>query len=124
MNKKRPVNLALTTLAFPPMAIASILHRIAGVVIFLGLPFVLYLLDLSLRDQASFSDVALLLVNPYVKGGVWIFSSAFIYHMLAGIRHMLMDLGLGESLYHARMTALAVIILGTVSVACLGIWIW
>lgn len=105
MKSKRPVNLALTTLAFPPMAIASILHRLSGIALFLGFPFVLYLLQLSLATPQSFSELQTLLICPWTRLAVWVFGSALIYHGVAGVRHLFSDLGWGESLPTARWTA-------------------
>lgn len=123
-KQKRPVNLDLTTMVFPPMAIASILHRISGIMLFLCLPAVLYWLDLSLRDVTTFTDLQLALANPYAKTVLWVFAASAWYHLLAGIRHMLMDVGIGESLHVGRVTAMWVIGLGVVGALMLGVWIW
>lgn len=124
MNQKRPVNLDLATMKYPAMAIASILHRISGLVLFLLLPFMLYCLALSLRNIESFAHLQTLIANPYCKILLWAFSAALIYHLLAGIRHLLMDMGFGEHLERARHTAIAVIILAIILTIFLGIWIW
>ncbi|KTD64687.1 succinate dehydrogenase, cytochrome b556 subunit [Legionella spiritensis] len=124
MNKKRPVNLDLTTIKFPPMAIASILHRISGVVLFLLLPVIIYFLDLSLRNAGTFSNLQMLLEQFHWKLLLWVFLAALIYHVLAGIRHVLMDIGYGEHLKAGRLSALAVIILAVILTIFAGIWIW
>ncbi|WP_028388221.1 succinate dehydrogenase, cytochrome b556 subunit [Legionella fairfieldensis] len=124
MNQKRPVNLDLGTMKFPAMAIASILHRISGLFLFLLLPFMLYLLSRSLNSPESFATLYLQLASPYYKFLVWIFSASLVYHLLAGIRHMVMDLGFGESLKAGRYSAIIVIFLAVVLTIFLGIWIW
>jgi succinate dehydrogenase / fumarate reductase cytochrome b subunit len=124
VNKNRPVNLDLGSLKFPPMAIASILHRISGVVLFLLLPMVLFIFDQSVRSEASFAHMNRMLTSPYYKLALWVFGSALIYHVLAGIRHMIMDLGFGEHLCTGRYTALFVIILTFILTIFLGFWIW
>lgn len=124
MNKKRPVNLDLSTLKFPPMAIASILHRISGIVLFLLLPIMLFILGLSLRSESAFAEMKTLLSCTSYKLVIWAFSAALAYHVLAGIRHMIMDVGLGEHLCTARRTAILVIVLAVISTLFLGIWIW
>ncbi len=124
MNHKRPVNLDLRTIKFPVMAIASILHRLSGIILFLLLPFLLYLLSLSLNGSESFSYMQILLKNPFYKLLLWAFSAALIYHLLAGIRHMIMDLGYGEEVEVGRQTARAVIALAVILTILLGIWIW
>ncbi|KTD46761.1 succinate dehydrogenase, cytochrome b556 subunit [Legionella rubrilucens] len=124
MNKKRPVNLDLRTLKFPPMAIASILHRVSGMVLFLLLPIMMYFLDLSLRNAGTFNNLQATLAHPLCKLTLWAFLAAWTYHLLAGIRHMLMDLGWGEHLESGRRSAVLVIILSVIFSLLLGVWIW
>lgn len=124
MNKKRPVNLDLGSLKYPPMAIASILHRISGLVLFLLLPIMLFIFGQSLQSEEAFAQVKTVLAQPYYKMVVWAFGAALIYHILAGIRHLLMDIGWGEHLEEGRRTAVLVIILAVIFAIFLGIWIW
>ena len=124
MNKKRPVNLDLRTLTFPPMAIVSILHRISGMVMFLLLPIMIYVLEQSLRNAGTYANLQVCLARPVSKLMLWAFATALVYHLLAGIRHLLMDIGYGEHLEAGRRSAVAVIILAAVSTILLGIWIW
>ncbi len=72
VNKKRPINLDLSSLKFPPMAIASILHRVSGVLIFLLFPFVLFILGCSLQSEESFAQTKIILANPYYKLLLWL----------------------------------------------------
>lgn len=124
MNKKRPVNLDLGTMKFPPMAIASILHRVSGVILFILLPVMLFLLGQSIQSEETFNQLTRKFSEPSYKVMVWAFSSALVYHLLAGIRHMIMDLGIGESLCAGRRSSILVIGLAVVSTIFLGIWIW
>ena len=124
MNKKRPVNLDLASLKFPSMAIASIFHRISGIVLFLLLPFIMYFLSQSLQSEQTFAQLTNDLTHPFYKLILWAFSTALIYHILAGIRHILMDMGFGESLCAARRTAFLVIALAVIATIFLGMWIW
>ncbi len=124
VNKKRPVNLDLSSMKYPPMAIASILHRISGLALFLLLPMMLYFLSLSLRSVDSFEHLQTMLTSPYCKVLLWVFSSAFVYHVIAGIRHLLMDIGMGEQLGASRQSAKIVIVFAIIATIFLGIWIW
>ncbi|KTD07427.1 succinate dehydrogenase, cytochrome b556 subunit [Legionella jamestowniensis] len=124
MNQKRPINLDLGTMKFPPMAIASILHRISGLVLFLLMPAMLYFLALSLQSVNSFMELQQKLAHPFHKLVLWAFSAALVYHLLAGIRHLLMDLGYGEHLKSGRRSAIFVIVLSIILTLLLGIWIW
>jgi succinate dehydrogenase / fumarate reductase cytochrome b subunit len=124
VNHKRPVNLDLGSMTFPPMAIVSILHRISGIVLFLLLPMMLYFLSLSLRSVQSFDLLQTMLTCPTYKMMLWVFTSAFIYHVIAGIRHLLMDIGVGEQLSASRQSARMVIVLAVIETILLGLWIW
>lgn len=124
VRKKRPVNLELSTLHFPVMAIVSILHRLSGILIFLLLPFMLYLLDRSLFSLQSFGRLKLALANPWFKLPFWAFLSAFLYHVLAGIRHLMMDLGRCESLACARKSAFLILAVSTGLIVFLGVVLW
>lgn len=120
----RPMNLNLWRMRFPPMAIASILHRISGVIIFLCLPLLLYVLHYSLISQEDFNSIAIFVGRPWVKVLLWLALSAAIYHLLAGVRHLVMDIGIAESLVAGRITAYIVIILGIIAAVFCGGWLW
>ena len=124
VNKKRPVNLDLGSMKFPPMAIASILHRISGVVLFILLPIMIFLLGQSLQSEEAFTQIKFKLSDPCYKLVLWAFSAALAYHVIAGIRHLLLDMGFGEHLCTSRLTAILVIVLAAISTIFLGIWIW
>lgn len=108
-KKARPVFLNLLQIRLPPTAIASILHRVAGVLLILSLPFLIYLFELSLRDNQSFADALQLskapLVRIYLYGLIW----AISHHFVAGIRYFLVDLEYISGKGPARFSAIVVI---------------
>jgi succinate dehydrogenase / fumarate reductase, cytochrome b subunit len=120
----RPIHLDLTKMKFPPMAIVSIMHRISGVLLFLLLPLALYVLHASLHSQDSFTQLQQFLTMPLVKFALWVLVSAVSFHLLAGIRHMLMDCGVGEHLGSARITAYLIFLLAIIAIIFAGVWIW
>ncbi len=124
MNKNRPINLDLATIHFPVMAIASILHRISGVGIFVLMPVIMWYLEMSLQSEASFKATKALLATPIHMIVLWVFMVALGYHLLAGFRHILMDLGWGESLSAGHKSATSVIVLTAILAILAGIWIW
>lgn len=124
VNKKRPVNLDLLSMKFPPMAIVSILHRISGIVLFLFLPIVLYIVSQSLPSEQAFAQTKIMLLHPGYKLIIWAFSAAMIYHIIAGFRHIIMDLGFGEHLSAGRRSALFILVLSVILTILVGIWIW
>ena len=123
MNDKRPVNLDLSTIKFPVTAIASITHRVTGVAIFLALPILLWMLDRSLASPESFADLKELMTSPLVKLVVWAILAVLLYHLVAGIRHLVMDAGVGESLKGGRRGAKLVFIISVVLILLVGGWI-
>ena len=65
-----------------------------------------------------------MLMNPFYKIVLWAFSAALLYHVFAGMRHILMDVGVGEDLGVGRRSAIVVIALAVIMTIFLGIWIW
>jgi succinate dehydrogenase / fumarate reductase cytochrome b subunit len=124
MQDKRPINLDLSSLKYPPMAIVSILHRLSGLLMFILLPVMLCCLGCSLNSSESFETLTHYLANPWATLLVWAFISSWAYHVIAGIRHMLMDVGIGEGLEAGRRSAMLVILLAVLSTILLGIWLW
>jgi len=105
VTDSRPVFLNLLRIRQPVMAVVSIFHRISGVLMILSLPGLVYLLNLSLTDQAGFAQVAGLLTSPVFKILAVLFGWALTHHILAGIRFMLLDFDLGIERAAARKTA-------------------
>ncbi len=106
------------------MAILSITHRISGVVLFLFLPLFIYMLHESVISRATFSHLQHVMHNGWMRLAMWIAVSAALYHCLSGLRHMVMDLGYGESVKAARVSAYTVFVLGAIVVVLVGVWIW
>ena len=92
----------------PPAALVSIMHRISGAALFLALPFLLWMFDLSLISEGAFDRMALLASSVLVKIVLLFLIWAFLHHFIAGIRYLLLDLHIGLELPQARKNALAV----------------
>jgi succinate dehydrogenase / fumarate reductase cytochrome b subunit len=92
----------------PPSAMVSILHRISGAALFLALPFLLWMFDLSLISEGSFDRMTALASGWLVKLLLLFLIWGFLHHFVAGIRYLLLDLGVGVELPQARRSALAV----------------
>jgi len=123
--KNRPKNLNLFTIHFPIPAIVSILHRVSGVLLFFMIPLLLWGLYLSLRSEQDFDMVhAFITISTLMKLIIWGFLAAFIYHFIAGIRHLLMDMHIGEDLKGGRIASFITIVLSVILITLLGIWIW
>jgi len=105
MNPDRPVFLDLARIRFPVGAVASIGHRISGVLLALVLPFAVWFLQLSLR-----SDSISIETGGFFRLAALLLAWAGAHHLFAGVRHLLMDVGIGASLPAARASAYAVLI--------------
>ncbi len=122
--RTRPVNLNLMTIRFPIPAIASILHRISGLLLFICIPFLLWALQTSLESAGSYQDLITYLSSPFSKFIIWVLFTSFIYHFFAGIRHLIQDIGFGESLKAGRSSAYLILILTSFIAILMGIWLW
>ena len=123
-HDSRPVNLELTAFSFPIAALASIAHRIAGAVLFVGMAFLLYALDQSLASRESFDAMQSFLAAPLVKLVIWGLLAALLYHLVAGVKHLLLDFGIGESVEGGALAAKIVIVSAGVLILAGGVWIF
>lgn len=124
VNDNRPVNLDLRTIKLPVAALASITHRIAGIVIFFALPILLWMLERSLASPDSFEQLLSTLSHPLWKLVLWGILAALIYHLLAGIKHLVLDFGWGYELEQSRKATTILIGASVVLILLAGVWIW
>jgi len=103
----------------PIGALTSIGHRISGVVLAASVPAAVYLLSLSLRDEAGFARVTALFGQLAFKAATVIVIWALAHHILSGVRHLLSDFDIGSPLRVARRSAWFVNLAG-VAVALLA----
>lgn len=123
MNLNRPKNLNLFTIHFPIPAIVSILHRLSGAFLFLCIPFVLWLLNYSLTES-GFEHLQQTMGNLTVKIIIWILLIPFVFHLVAGIRHLLSDVHLGDSLKMGRAMSWLTFLVTAVLMLLVGVWLW
>jgi succinate dehydrogenase / fumarate reductase cytochrome b subunit len=124
INDKRPVYISLTQFKFPVTAIASIVHRITGMLLFLGIAYLLWLLDLALESEAGFAQATAALAAPFAKLVLWGVLSMLIYHILAGVKHLIMDFHIGDTFEAASVSAYIVFVLSALLAVVTGAWIW
>ena len=120
----RPKYLNLMQIRMPLPAIVSIMHRISGAALFLSLPLLLYWLQQSLTSEEVFSTLKATFRNGFVKlviiGLLW----GYFHHLLAGIRHLLLDLDIGTELAGARMSSALVIGVSVALTIMAGAMLW
>ena len=120
----RPVNLDLGTIDLPVTAYASITHRVTGVLMSFSSFLMLWALDKSLASEASFNEVAAVLSSPVAKVISWAIASVLTYHALAGIKHLIMDAGIGETMRGGVVGARTVFVLAAAASVLWGVLIW
>ena len=124
MKDQRPVNLDIGTMRLPITAYASITHRISGVFLVLASFLLLWLLDMSLSGPAGFARAADMLQSVPARIIAWAVATGLIYHSFAGIRHLIMDFGIGETLEGGVLGARLVIFLSIVASLAAGVALW
>lgn len=124
MNDNRPVNLSLTAFRWPLAAIASITHRVTGCILYGGMIVLMWMLQESLSSEEGFNELRDLMLAPLSQFIVWGILAALAYHTVMGLRHLIMDLGWGESLEGGRRGALIGIIVAVIIIAAAGVWVW
>jgi succinate dehydrogenase / fumarate reductase cytochrome b subunit len=124
VNKNRPVNLDISTIKLPISAYVSILHRASGIVLFVGVAILLCMLDASLESEESFASLKESMQNPLYQFFIWGTIAALAYHLVAGVRHLLMDVGIGETLEGGQNGAKIVIFVSVILIVLAGLWVW
>lgn len=102
---RRPEFFNLTQIQMPVGSITSILHRLTGVLLALGLPLSLYLLQQSLQGPRGYEQVVSLFGHWWFKILALLLIWALTHHLLAGVRHLLSDIDVGSHLPAARTSA-------------------
>ena len=124
LPKRRPKYLNLFEIRLPIAGFASILHRVSGLGLFLMLPLLIWLLELSLRSPDSFTALQGVVAHPLLKlvliGLLW----AFLHHFMMGIRILLIDIHVGVAKQQARASALAVMAVSLLLTLILGAKLW
>lgn len=109
----------LTQIQVPVGALTSFTHRVTGIILALGIPSCIYILDLSLESRESYALLASQFDRPVFKAIAVLFIWALAHHLLAGIRHLLSDIDIGSLLPAARRSAWIVNVSG-IAVALLA----
>lgn len=124
LTKQRPKFLDLSKIQLPLAAKMSILHRISGGAIFLLLPALIYLLQLSLGTPEEFETFLAITRHPLVKLMLLGLTYAFVHHVCMGIRLLLIDIHVGVARDTARASAKVVLVAGLLITAILGVTLW
>ena len=125
MKSDRPVNInPLTDYGWPFTALVSITNRVLGIVLFAGVAFGLYLLDMALASEESFAQVTALMQLTLVKSAVLFFIFSLTYHLVAGVKHLLLDFHIGDTFEAAQIGSAIVVISSVIITGIIGINLW
>ena len=125
VNKNRPVNLDIATFRLPITAYVSILHRVSGVAnVFISLGLI-WLLSQSLASEDSYEYVIELTNLTFVKVLLFLILANLIYHSCAGIRHLIMDMGVGEDSFKSgKISAFVMIAVAMILLTLSFFWLF
>jgi succinate dehydrogenase / fumarate reductase, cytochrome b subunit len=119
MQSNRPVFLDLWRIKLPATGIVSILHRISGVLMVLAIPAAAILLSEALSGPEGFAAAARLIASWPVRLALLVLAWSLLHHLFAGVRYLLLDLGIGlerpaarQSAWTAMIAAVAVLVIG------------
>jgi succinate dehydrogenase / fumarate reductase cytochrome b subunit len=124
MSRPRPKYLNLVRIRLPVPGLVSIMHRVSGAALFLFIPFLLTLFEMSLDSAQAYNRFKAVAGHWVIKlvliGLAW----AYIHHLLAGVRHLALDLHYGTDLAPARATSWAVLAGGIALALIFAVVIW
>ena len=123
-KRTRPRWYNLSPLALPLPGLVSIFHRVSGALLFLGLVWFLFLLDMSLSSESGFARFRVYVAHPLVKLALLALAWAYLHHFCAGIRYLFMDIDKGVNLGVTRKTSAAVFAASLALTALLGAKLW
>ena len=124
MKDGRPVNLDISTMSLPITAWASISHRICGVLMIPSFALFLWILQISLDSEESFQVLEKNLHMPMNKLAIWLILTIYAYHLLAGVKHLIMDFGYGETFQGGVISAKLLFASTGIIFILIGWWLW
>ncbi len=124
MASSRPVYLNLFKIRLPLPGVVSIMHRASGLLLFLLLPLLLYVLQQSLVSAQGFATVRDWLQPPWIKLGLLVVVWAYLHHFCMGLRYLALDLDIGVNLAQARFSAKLVLVASIAATLLIGVRLW
>lgn len=124
MKSHRPIDLPLSQVinvnSKNPIALASITHRVSGVVLFLLIPVMLWIAQTSLSSPEGFAHI---FDSILVRFLAWIFVAAIGYHFVMGMKHLFADMGMAEELQSGRTATFISFVIAAILVVASFIWV-
>lgn len=124
MKRERPIYLNPFAYKYPIAAIASITHRVTGLLLFPSIAYLLWLLGLALRSPEGFDRANAMLRAPLPKLALLLVLVALAYHLFAGLKHLVMDFHHWDSLQAGRYSSIGAMVLTGLSAVLFTLWLW
>jgi succinate dehydrogenase / fumarate reductase, cytochrome b subunit len=124
MSKQRPKHLSLHQIKLPLSGIVSILHRVSGMLLFVSLPLLLWVLQSSLRSIETYSELIDNLHRPASKIFLLVVLWAFLHHFCAGLRYLAVDMHWISGLARARNSSRVVMAVSLLMTVWVGVKLW
>ena len=80
--------------------------------------------EMSLSGEEGFNAVKGVMQGFLAKLILWGIISALLYHLVAGVKHLFMDVGIGETLEGGKLGAKITLVVSIVLILLAGVWIW
>ena len=124
LSNNRPVYLNLFKIRLPITGMVSLAHRLSGILLFLAIPFSVYLLHLSTISSTSFDNALNLIDSVPVKLINTVILWSMTHHLFAGIRFLLIDADIGVEIKAAIFSSWLVVAFEMLVILSLLGWIW
>lgn len=102
----------------------SILHRISDIILFLDIAVPLFAFDKSLSSEEGFEQVGAYLTSPLARLVVWGLLPMLPYHLITGVRHLVMDADVDETLEGGKRSSKIIITITVVLIVPAEVWVW
>lgn len=124
-NKSRPVDIQLLKFGWPVTAIASILHRITAVIIWVGLGIGIATICYAAQSPEAFDAVADTINNHFLaQFVVWGLLTAYGYYCMGTIKHLIQDMGYFEEFEGGKFISWTALALGILLSILAGVYVW
>lgn len=123
-KNNRPLWYNLSPFNLPLPGLVSIFHRVSGLLLFISLVWLLFLLDMSLSSEAGFAKFREYTGHPVVKLALLVILWSYLHHFCAGIRYLFLDVHKGIDLPTARATSWAVFGVSLLLTVVIGARLW
>jgi succinate dehydrogenase / fumarate reductase cytochrome b subunit len=117
----RPVYLNLLKIRLPITGVVSFAHRVSGFLLFIAIPFAIYVIDVTLASESEFERGMVLIQHPLVQVILLVLVWSFVHHLLAGIRYLALDFDIGVEKASSKMSAIIVLVSEIIVIAAI-VW--